>query len=149
MIGVLHLYKQDKDRSAGGRHDEIDVELSSQAPGVISWDTYRDDNWKNDYRQNAMHRGDFTNTHRIRGLEAFDSTRFNTYVIDWRPHRVTWLINGIPIASASEAVPTMPMEIRLDVYYKRAWNAFLGIKPAGTGGLEIRAVSYTPYHATA
>ncbi len=142
MVAALHLYNEDRGRYAGGRHEEIDLELSSDAPDGLSWDTYHDDDWTNDSHQNTMHHGDFARTHHMRGLEGFDSRQLNTYVIEWRSDRVNWFVNGVQVATASDAIPTAPLQIRLDLYHNRRWDEWLGITPSGTGMLEVDWVRY-------
>ena len=142
MVAALHLYNEDRDRYASGRHEEVDLELSSDAPDVISWDTYHDDDWTNDVHQNAMHRGNFSRTQHTPGLEEFDSRRFNTYAIEWHPDHVSWFINGVQIATATDAIPTVPLRIRLDLYHNRRWDEWLGIKPSGAGTLQADWVRF-------
>ncbi len=141
-VSAIYLYNEDKDMEIGGRHEEIDIELSSKFPGKASLVTYHNDNWKNEGLQNQMHRGGIKNIREIAELENFDSTQFNEYVIDWEPGKVTWYINGIKVEEFTDAVPTTPMRIHIDTYNNREWDSFIDVEPSGTGALEIDSMKY-------
>lgn len=147
MAGSVYLYNEDKDRDEGGHHEEIDIELSAKFPGLASLVTFHDDDWQNDEKQNAMHRGGLKNIREVPGLESFDSREFNTYVIDWQPGKLTWSINGIQVERFQDAVPTTPMNIHLDTHHNAEWDAFMDSEPEGSGAFEIDSIRYEPYEA--
>jgi len=146
-VSALYLYNEDKDMERGGKHEEIDVELSSKHPCRASLVTYHNDDWTSSDLglQNEMHRGGIKDLCQIPGLESFDSRNFNTYVIDWQPGKVRWSVNGIKVEEFTNAVPTTPMKIHLDTYNNHEWDAFIDINPAGAGALQIDFASYDPF----
>jgi beta-glucanase (GH16 family) len=146
MVSALYLYNEDTDAAQGGTHEEIDVELSPEHPGHASLVTYHKDDWTSADLgvQNDMHRGGVMNLRTIRGLETFDSRQWNTYVVDWRPGRVIWRVNGVQAAEFTNAVPTTPMRIHLDTYHTREWSDFVDPTPRGAGALLVDVVSFVP-----
>jgi beta-glucanase (GH16 family) len=146
MVSALYLYNEDKDATQGGTHEEIDVELSAKHPNQASLVTYHKDDWTSADLglQNDMHRGGVVDLRAIRGLQTFDSRRWNTYVIDWGPGRVIWRVNGVQAAEFTNAVPTTPMKIHLDTYHTREWSDFVEPTPRGSGALLVDLVSFVP-----
>ncbi len=146
-VSALYFYNENKDKEEGGRHEEIDVELSSKYPCKASLVTYHNDDWTSSDLglQNEMHHGSIKDLCEISGLKSFDSTKFNTYVIDWQPSKVTWYVNDIKVEEFANAVPTTPMQISLDTYNNHEWDAFIDMNPAGAGSLEIDYITYVPF----
>lgn len=145
IVSEFYLYNEDRPTAEGGRHEEVHLLLSAKEPGKASLVTYHNDNWQNEGLQNAMRRGGIKNLRAIPGLERFDGRQWNTYVIDWRPHRVTWTVNGIKAEEFTQAVPTTPMYFAFDVQHTSTWPAFVDPVPAGAGTFEVDSVSYQPF----
>lgn len=143
-ISAIYFYNEDKDRQVGGRHEEIDIELSSKFPCLASLVTFHEDNWKSSDEgiQNRMHHGGVKNICNITGLRNFNSHQFNLYQIDWQPSKVVWTINGIKVWESTQAVPTTPMQIYLDTYNNNEWDAFIDPDPLGKGAFEIDFIKY-------
>lgn len=142
-VSSFYLYNEDKDRQEGGRHEEVDIELSSKFPTNASLVTFHNDNWVNDELQNEMHRGGLKDISTIPDLENFDSREFNTYVIEWIPNKITWFVNGIKVEEFTDAIPTTPMLIHIDSHNSKEWD-FVDPEPLGNGSFEIDFVNYEP-----
>lgn len=145
MVGSIYFYNEDKDRSNGGTHEEIDVELSSLHTGKASLVTFHGDNWENDSLQNEMHRGGIKDLRTISGLENYESTQMNTYSVEWKQGIITWTVNDIQVEQLTEAVPTTPMQIIIDTNHNNSWDEFVDPNVSGTGSLELEYIKYTVY----
>lgn len=145
MVGSVYFYNEDKDRSDGGTHEEIDVELSSLYAGKASLVTFHGDNWENDSLQNEMHRGGIKNLRTISGLENYESTQMNTYSVEWKQGIITWTVNDIQVEQLTEAVPTTPMQIIIDTNHNNNWDEFVDPTVSGAGSVELEYIKYTAY----
>lgn len=145
MVSSLYLYNEDKDRSNGGTHEEIDVELSSLHTGKASLVAFHGDNWENDALQNEMHRGRIKDLREISGLENYDSTQMNNYSVEWKEGIITWTVNDIQVEQLTQAVPTTPMQIIIDTNHNNSWGEFIDPTVSGVGSFEIERIKYTVY----
>lgn len=143
MVGSIYFYNEDKDRSNGGTHEEIDVELSSLHTDKASLVTFHGDNWQNDLLQNEMHRGGIKDIRTISGLENYDSTQMNTYTVEWKQGVITWTVNDIQVEQLTEAVPTTAMQIIIDTNHNNSWDEFVDPTVSGAGSLELEYIKYT------
>ena len=146
VVTALYLYNETKDLSLGGRHEEIDVELSGALhPGKASIVSYHNaPAGVSDDTGTDQFAGGIMDLRRFSGLQRFNAAVFNTYHIRYRPGEIVWRVNGREVYRTRRAVPAAPMQLHFDTYHNVGWDDFTTTPPEGAGAAELDSLSFTP-----
>ena len=112
LVAAMFTYQAN-----GGVSDEIDIEILSKqvnlssggAPLLLS--TWNDWDEANPTYDDGIHHK--SQTVKVNGL---DVNAFHTYTVRWLPTRTEWLVDGVLIASSTQAQPDLATPFRINLW---------------------------------
>jgi hypothetical protein len=118
VVGGIFLYAMDPKNP--DVHDELDFELLTNRPERVQTNIYGNEPLGIGHVKFIPYR-------------SGTMTDFHVYEMQWRPTKVTWLIDGKPVRTTTRNVPSHPMSIHLnawapDANWPNGYNA--AIQPA-------------------
>ncbi len=113
IVGGIYLYDL---TGAGSIHDEIDFELITNKLNEVQTNIYSDESLGGGHP-------DFASI-------VDPITEYHTYVIEWLPNEVSWIVDEKVIRTNTDRVPTGPMHFNLNMWvpgieWSAAYNASL------------------------
>ncbi len=106
IVGGMFLYSLKP--GSDTLHDEIDFELLTNIPDQVETNIYGDEPLGDGHPQ-AIPFG------------AGAITGWHTYEVEWKPDRVSWLVDGTIVRTTTANVPTRPMNLYLNVWAPDHW----------------------------
>jgi hypothetical protein len=99
IVGGIFLY----DLTTGTNHDEIDFEMVTNNPNQIH---------TNIYANEQLGAGHPDSTY----FQNSSITEYHTYVIEWLPSKVSWLVDGNIIRTNIDRIPAGPMRFHFNMW---------------------------------
>lgn len=117
----------------GDPWDEIDIEFLGKDTTKIQFNYYTDGVGGNEIIHNL-------------GFDASQS--FNTYAFDWQPNSITWYVNGEPIATRTENIPSNPGKIMMNLWNTYGIDEWAGRYTGEDTSASYEWARYTPSDGT-
>ncbi|WP_437183307.1 beta-glucanase [Shouchella miscanthi] len=113
----------------GDPWDEIDIEFLGKDTTKVQFNYYTNGVGNNEILHDL-------------GFDA--SQDFHTYAFDWQPHSITWYVNGEPIATRTENIPTTPGKIMMNLWNTYGIDEWAGRYTGEATQATYEWVRYTP-----
>ncbi|WP_084167341.1 MULTISPECIES: beta-glucanase [Bacillaceae] len=113
----------------GDPWDEIDIEFLGKDTTKVQFNYYTNGVGNNEILHDL-------------GFDA--SQDFHTYAFDWQPHSITWYVNGVPIATRTENIPTTPGKIMMNLWNTYGIDEWAGRYTGEATQATYEWVRYTP-----
>lgn len=115
----------------GDPWDEIDIEFLGNDTTKIQFNYYTNGIGGNEIIHDL-------------GFDASES--FHTYAFDWQPHSITWYVNGEPVATRTNQIPSTPGKIMMNLWNTYGIDEWAGRYTGEETSAQYEWVRYTPNH---